>query len=114
MAGLGVRAANRGARGFGEAACFDKTLAFPRAQAESRKPIDSSDNAAIDATAARPLGQEPDQEPDTANVPPSHNPYSAAAVLGRPTKPATSPNRSSITVGRSLDLCVTVAPERTA
>src|SRR3954471_12452352 len=40
--------------------------------------------------------------------------YSAAAIRGRPTKPVTSPKRSSITAERSLALLVTQAPERTA
>ena len=40
--------------------------------------------------------------------------YSAAAFRGRPTNPAESPKRSSITAGRSFDLWVTQAPERTA
>jgi toxin ParE1/3/4 len=40
--------------------------------------------------------------------------YSAAALRGRPTKPAGSPNRSTMTAARSLALSVTQAPERTA
>ena len=39
--------------------------------------------------------------------------YSAAALCGRPTNPASSPKRSTITAGRSLLLWVTQAPERT-
>ena len=41
--------------------------------------------------------------------------YSAAASRpGRPTYPVASPKRSTITAGKSLALCVTQAPERTA
>ena len=52
-------------------------------------------------------------EPNTARIP-LNNGYSAAAIRGRPTKPAASPKRSTITAGRSLALLVTQAPERTA
>ena len=51
----------------------------------------------------------------TAGIPLSNGKsYSAAAIRGRPTKPAASPKRSTITAGRSLALLVTQAPERTA
>src|SRR6516164_2416201 len=46
--------------------------------------------------------------------PQRRKPYSAAAVVGRPTKPATSPKRSTMTAGKSFAFCVTQAPERTA
>jgi hypothetical protein len=44
----------------------------------------------------------------------AETPYSAAKFRpGRPTKPAASPKRSTITAGKSLVLWVTQAPERT-
>jgi hypothetical protein len=49
----------------------------------------------------------------TASTRRQRPPYSAAATRGRPTKPAGSPKRSTITAGRSLALFVTQAPERT-
>jgi hypothetical protein len=105
----GVSAASRNLWGFADA-CFDECLPLCRAKPDSIMPIDSSDTAAIDASIVRPQPQ----RSDTANIPPNRIPYSAAATRGRPTKPAAWPKRSTITAGKSLVLCVTQAPERTA
>ncbi|MGY4432520.1 hypothetical protein ACVWWO_004997 [Bradyrhizobium sp. F1.13.1] len=87
-------------------ACGGLGFAIFRAIAAWPSPAGASDHSKIDATSvetrlARMLRGCPKC-------------YSAAAVRGRPTKPVTSPKRSSITAERSLVLLVTQAPERTA
>ena len=75
--------------------------------------IDSSDNATIAAMMARLPGLAPKQYAASGRRG-DGNPYSAAAVRGRPTKPVASPKRSTMTAGRSFSRCVTQPPERTA
>jgi len=77
-------------------------FAIVRAAAACPRSTGASDDSRVDATNPAMM---------LRNCPKR---YSAAATLGRPTKPATSPKRSSITAGRSLALLVTQAPERTA
>ena len=85
-----------GADGFGLA------FATLRAGAARRASIGASGSVMSDAMRIATMPRAGDK------------PYSAAAIRGRPTKPETSPKRSSITAGRSLVLLVTQAPERTA
>jgi hypothetical protein len=100
-------------RGFGKVPGLGGTLATSLDHAAFLVSIDRSDNPTIAAMTAPLRGQPPRQE--AARVPRNDgNPYSAAAVRGRPTKPVSSPKRSTMTAGKSLALFVTQAPERTA
>src|SRR5689334_9966051 len=106
---VGLRAASLTLRCFEAAACLCAALALAREETESVMPTASSNTAAADALIIRQ-----DRDMRLAPLKRSKRTYSAAAMRGRPTKPAASPNRSTITAGNSFNLCVTQAPERTA
>src|SRR5262245_18378116 len=95
-----------GAADFVGLVCFDEPL-----KRSDRKPawlisIGSSADAIIAAMTVRARSQP--RKPDPPTFPPDDgNPYPPAAIRGRPTKPAASPKRSTITAGRSLALFVT-------
>jgi hypothetical protein len=98
---------------FADLPCFGELLKISCSQPASLISIGRSTNAAIATMMVRQRGQTP--KPDRANfLSDDNNPYSAAALRGRPTNPVGSPKRSTITAGKSLALLVTQAPERTA